>query len=141
MMDPVQSRPIPAPASAPAGPLAFGRTSTRDAITRNTTTPAMRAPTMICPVRVTLSIASCSLAVDIAEAPSQRSAATVLAFERTAVPRGPWVFRRCFAPGWSSTARHGLDISSGQGLASDAPTPALDLFEDHPGDLAHRLAL
>src|SRR5262249_13045809 len=139
--EPVQSRPIPAPASAPAGTLAFCRTSTRDATTSNTTTPAMRAPTMICPVRATLSIASWSPAVDIAEAPPPRSAATGPAFEKTAVPRGSRVFRRCFAPGWSSPARHGLDISRGQGLSSNAPTPALDLFEDHPGDLTHRLAL
>src|SRR5438094_798437 len=56
-------------------------------------------------------------------------------------PRGPRVVNPCSARGWSSTARHGLDISSGQGLASDAPTPALDLFDDHPGDRTHRLAL
>jgi hypothetical protein len=44
---------------------------------------------MICPVRVTLSIASCRLAVDIAEAPSPCSTATVLTFNQTAGKRRP----------------------------------------------------
>src|SRR4029077_1756340 len=48
---------------------------------------------------------------------------------------------RCPSRGGSSTVRDGLDVTRGQGLPTDAPTPALDLFDDHPGDLAHLLAL
>ena len=43
--------------------------------------------------------------------------------------------------GGSIAAGHGLDVGGGQGLPSDAPAPALDLLDGHPGDLAQLLSL